>query len=54
MLKLFNDWFDMFNSKLKYEKCSELYAYGINIEKQNAIISNVNEFIKVVKKPNTI
>lgn len=45
ILKLFNDWFDIFNSTFKYGKCSISNAYGINIEEQNKIINNMNEFM---------
>lgn len=34
VLKLFNDWFDVFNSRLKYGHCSESHAYGMNIERK--------------------
>lgn len=49
VLKLFNDWFDIFNSNLKYGKCNESHAYGINVEIQNKIICNMDEFIKEIR-----
>lgn len=49
MLKFFNHWFDIFNSKFKYGKCSESHAYVINIEQQNKVISNMNEFIEEMR-----
>lgn len=48
VLKLFNDWFDVFNSKKKYEH-SDRCAYGINLEKQNKIINDMNQFIKKLR-----
>lgn len=49
MLKLFNDWFDIFNSNFKYGKCCTSHAYGIDIERQNEIIMNMDEFMKEVR-----
>lgn len=45
VLKLFNDWFDVFNSKKKYGHHSGTHAYGINLEEQNQIINDMNQFI---------
>lgn len=45
VLQLFNNWFDVFNSNLKYGKCKESHAFGINLEIQNKVISDMNEFI---------
>jgi len=45
ILKLFNDWFDIFNSNFKFGHCTSSHAYGINIDEQNKIIANMNEFI---------
>lgn len=33
VFKLFNDWFDIFNSTLKYGKCDSSHAYGIELER---------------------
>lgn len=49
VLKLFNDWFDVFNSNLKYGHHSGLHAYGTNIEEQNKILSEMNAFIKEMR-----
>lgn len=49
VLKLFNDWFDLFNSRLKYGHCSESHAYGMNIQEQNQIITNMNEYIEEMR-----
>lgn len=44
MLKLFNNWFDIFNSKFrKYER---LYEYSVNIDYQNNILDDVTSTIK--------
>ncbi|KAL6416868.1 hypothetical protein ACFW04_014787 [Cataglyphis niger] len=45
IFKLFNDWFDVFNSKNKYGYHSGTNAYGINLEEQNQVINNMNKFI---------
>lgn len=49
ILKLFNDWFDVFNSNLKYQHNSASHAYGINLEKQDKIINDMNIFIKEMR-----
>jgi len=45
VIKLLNDWFDIFNSKSMYGKHSEKNAYGINLEEQNAILHDVTSFM---------
>lgn len=49
MLKIFNDWFDLFNSKYKYGYNNTSHAYGINLEEQNAILDNMNDFIQAMR-----
>lgn len=49
ILKLFNDWFDVCNSTLKYSHNSGCNAYGINIEEQNTILNHMNKFIEEMR-----
>lgn len=44
-VQLFNDWFDICNSSVKYAKSSLSHAYGVSIEEQNKILNNMNEFM---------
>lgn len=52
VLKLINDWFDIFNSQLKYGKCDTSHAYGINVEKQNNIMDEFMKNMRVGYKTN--
>lgn len=45
VIRLCNDWFDVFNAKCKYGKHTGKNAYGINIEEQNVILNNMMSFI---------
>lgn len=47
--QLFNDWFDIHNSILKYGHCNTSHAYGINLEQQNKIIDSMNDYIKEMR-----
>lgn len=51
ILKLFNDWFDIYNCRLKYNHCSTSHAYELEdyIEEQNRIITNMNSFIEEMR-----
>lgn len=49
VLKLFNDWFDIFNSLMKYGHHHGSHAYGINLEEQNKIINKMNTFIEEMR-----
>jgi len=42
VIKLCNDWFDIFNAKGKHD---DKNAYGVDIEKQNSILNNMTTFI---------
>lgn len=48
IVKLFNDWFDVMNSKLKYQR-SGSHAYGINLQQQNKIIDDMSQFIEEMR-----
>lgn len=48
MIKLFNDWFDVFNSNVPYDKIDEKCGYGLKIEKQTEILQNMSNYIKDV------
>jgi len=45
VIKLLNDWFDIFNSKSMYSEHSGKNAYSMNLEKQNAILREVTSFM---------
>lgn len=49
VLQLFNDWFDLFNSKLKYGHSTTSHAYGMNLEEQNVILDNMDKFILAMR-----
>lgn len=49
VLQLFNDWFDLFNSKYKYGRSNISHAYGTNIKEQNTILDNMNDFIQAMR-----
>lgn len=40
-LNLFNAWFDIFNSTCKYGHHAGLNGYGVDVDKQNEILSKV-------------
>jgi len=46
VIRLCNDCFDIFNAKCKYGKHTGKNAYGIHVEKQNAIL-NMMAFINL-------
>lgn len=46
VIRLCNDWFDVFNSKCMYGKHTGKNSYGINIEEQIIILNNMTTFIK--------
>lgn len=48
IFKIINDWFDLSNSKLKYQK-NKVPAYGLDLNKQNAIILDMDDFIRNVR-----
>ena len=48
IIKLINDWFDLFNMQLKYEK-NKGSAYGLDLSNQDAILHDMNEFITDVR-----
>lgn len=45
-LKLFNDWFDIFNSVCKFGTHPGLNAFGVNLTQQNAILSDVTSIVQ--------
>ncbi|OXU21701.1 hypothetical protein TSAR_012429 [Trichomalopsis sarcophagae] len=50
-IKIINDWFDLFNTKLKFEK-NKTDAYGLDLDRQNAILHDMSEFIKDLRVGN--
>ena len=49
ILSLFNAWFDVFNSKIKYGQHSGVNAYGINLNKQTKTINEMTQFIEQMR-----
>ena len=47
--KVTNDWFDLFNSKIKYGKTVALSAYGVDLQKQNEILNNMTSYMQNIK-----
>lgn len=45
VIRLFNDWFDVFNASSMYGKHDGKNAYGINLEKQDGILREMTELI---------
>lgn len=48
-LKMFNDWFDIFNSVCKYGNHPGRNGYGVDLVQQNNILANVTSTIKHMK-----
>lgn len=48
-LKMFNDWFDVFNSVCKYGYHPGLNGYGVNIVEQQKILAEITETVKSMK-----
>lgn len=49
VLQIFNDWFDLFNSKCKYGHSNTSHAYGMNLKEQNTILDNMDDFIQAMR-----
>lgn len=49
VVPLFNDWFDVLNSRKMYGTHKGLHAYGIELEHQNRILREMDQFIKVMR-----
>lgn len=45
VLHLFNDWFDVFNCQSKFGKHSGLRAYGVDLQKQDSILDQMDELV---------
>jgi len=45
VIRLFNDWFDIFNASSMYGKHDGKNAYGINLEKQDDILREMTELM---------
>lgn len=45
VLQQFNDWFDILNCQSKFDKHSGSRAYGMELDKQDAIIDEMNKLI---------
>lgn len=54
LLKNFNDWFDIFNSKVpQSDSRSTIKAYGLALEEQNKILDEIFQYIKTMRKLNS-
>jgi len=53
VLKLFNDWFDLFNSTNEFGKHEGLHAYGVKIEHQNKILEEVTSTVQDTRVGNS-
>jgi len=51
VLNLFNDWFDLFNCQSKFGKHSGLRAYGVDLQKQNIILEQMDELVNNMRTP---
>lgn len=51
VLSLFNDWFDLFNCQSKFGKHSGLRAYGVDLQNQDNILNQMDEFISNMRTP---
>lgn len=49
VVQLFNDWFDVLNSRKMYGTRKGLHAYGIELEHQNRILREMDQFIKEMR-----
>lgn len=49
VLQVFNDWFDLFNTKYKCGHSNTSRAYDMNLEEQNTILDSMNEFIQAMR-----
>jgi len=49
VVQLFNDWFDVLNSRKMYGIHKGLYTYGIELEHQNRILREMDQFIKEMR-----
>lgn len=45
VFKIINDWFDLFNSKVKYQT-NKVPAYGLDLNNQNAILLDMDDFVE--------
>lgn len=51
VLSLFNDWFDIFNCHSKFGKHSGLRAYGVDLQKQDIILDQMDELVSNMRTP---
>ncbi|XP_039307045.1 uncharacterized protein LOC105198981 isoform X1 [Solenopsis invicta] len=49
VIKLFNNWFDIFNASSMYGQHEGKNAYGINVERQNCILDEMNTLMNEIK-----
>lgn len=47
-----NQWFDLFNSKVKYGKTEVACAYGVNLEKQGHVLQKMNHLMNNIQVGN--
>jgi len=49
VIRIFNNWFDIFNASSKFGKHEGKNAYGVNLHKQNNILCQMNELMHKIK-----
>jgi len=49
VIRIFNNWFDIFNASSKFGKHEGKNAYGVNLHKQNNILCKINELMYKIK-----
>lgn len=54
LLKITNDWFDVFNSKISVsDSRSRMKAYGLALNEQNEILDQMSKLMETLRKPNS-
>lgn len=51
-IKLCNDWFDIFNTSMKFGKHNGLKAFGLNLEYQNNILNRMSQVMEAIRVKN--
>ena len=44
-----NDWFNLFNSKIKYGKTIQSSAYGVDLVNQNKILRKMSSYMQNIR-----
>jgi len=49
VIRIFNNWFDIFNASSKFGKYRRIKIYGVNLHKQNNILCEMNKLMHKIK-----